>query len=146
MSFNQDYVMRLIEQLGHALGRIAALLLNRPPDPPAELETELNGLAHEAGLDLALARRLTPESLQIMIAPAGTINPGRCRFLAELLYLHGVQAEQSGRAGDARDSYVRSLHLYRLVRPKWEVDSILPKAADRIPDLEARLRRLAADS
>jgi hypothetical protein len=143
MLHNRDFLLRLIEQLGQALARMLDKILARSPEQMAELGEELDGIAYRAGLDLVLARRLAPETLHIMVAPAGTLDPSRCWLLAELLFLDGLQSERRAAAAAARESFERSLHLYQMVRPEWKAEIPLPDAADRVAELEARLAALA---
>jgi hypothetical protein len=139
MLHRKDYILRLIEQMGRALVQMLDRILMRTPDQLDDVEDELSGMAHRAGLDLALARRLTPESLHVMIAPAGTADPGRCWLLGELLYLHGLQAERRHERGSARQSYERSLLLYRMVEPGWLPVAELPPPQQRVRELKERL-------
>ena len=39
-----------------------------------------------------LARAMTSETLLLMVAPGGEVDPGRCWLLAEMFYLEGVEA------------------------------------------------------
>jgi hypothetical protein len=142
MLHRQDYILRLIEQMGQMLAQLVNRVLNRPVEDLAEVEAELDGVAARVGLDLQLARRMAPESLLMMVAPAGVLDPSRCWVLGELLYLHGLQAERKQEPECARQSYTRSLYLYRLVQPDWKPVVELPAAAARVQELEQRLALL----
>jgi hypothetical protein len=87
-------------------------------------------------MDLGLARRLSLESLHILIGSGGEIDSSRCYLLGELLYLHGLQAERRGNAAEAEESLSRSLYLYRLVGPVVESDLDLPDPSGRIEMIE----------
>jgi hypothetical protein len=139
MLHNKDYILRLIEQLGRALSRILSTLLSRPVDELAETREELDAIALQVGLDLDLANRLALDSLSIMVAPGGTPDPGRCWLLAELLFLRGLHEERVEGPGFARQSFDRSLFLYRQVEPEWKAEIDLPAAEGRIEELERRL-------
>ncbi len=139
---NRDYLLRLIEQLGAALGRLTGQLRGDSADDLTDdLDAELNEIALKAGLDLDLASRLSTESLSILIAPGDDVDPTRCWLLAELLYLRGLQHEREGNEPAARAAYTRSLHLYGLVRPEWNVEIPLSEPRSRITSLEERLSR-----
>jgi len=138
----QDYILRLIEQMGRVLAGFVDRILNRAPDELGDVEAELNGMAHKVGLDLELARRLEPGSLHIMIASGGDVDPGRCWLLAELLFLHGLQAQRRGEPDSALESFTRSLHLYRLVQPGWASAVPLPDAEARRIELQERIQAL----
>lgn len=144
MLHRQDYIIRLIEQMGSALVQLAQKILNLTPSELPETEAELNALAHRVGMDLGLARRLDVESLHVMITAAGTVDPGRCWILAELLYLQGLQAERGQQLEAAQQSYSRSLHLYGLVEPQYTPLIELPAAAERLRELNERLLELGA--
>jgi hypothetical protein len=144
MLHRQDYMLRLIEQMGSSLVELARRILNLDPTELPETAAELNALAHRVGMDLGLARRLDVESLHIMITAAGTVDPGRCWILAELLYLHGLQAERGQQLEAAQQSYGRSLHLYRQVEPEYTPLIELPAAAERLRELNERLLELGA--
>jgi hypothetical protein len=139
MLHQRDYLLRLIEQLARVLAQLLDRVLNHPPEELAATEAELNEIAQRVGLDLELARRLDADSLAIMIAPAGSVDPARCWLLAELLYLHGLQAERRGMSEVAMQSFARSLHLYAQVQPSWRASVPLPEATARRAELEERI-------
>jgi hypothetical protein len=139
MLHQRDYVMRLIEQMGSALVQLVRKIPDAPSDDLASIEGELEALARQVGMDLQLARRLDFDSLHLLITSAGDLDPARCRFLAELLYLHGLQAERGGRPHVAAGDFARALYLYRLVEPSWPAVAGLPAAEPRVQQLEAWL-------
>src|SRR5690606_15636902 len=129
------YILRLIEQLGAALGRLTGQLHDDQVNDLADfadLDATLDEIARQAGLDLGLASRLSTESLMILIAPGDELDPSRCWLLAELLYLRGIQHERGGDETAARAARSRSLHLFRMVRPEWSMEISLPDPATRI--------------
>ena len=138
---NRDYLLRLIEQLAAALSRLMGQLRGDLTDDLTDLDAELNEIALKAGLDLELASRLSIESLSILIAPGDEIDPSRCWLLAELLHLRGLRYEREGDKSAARAAHARSLHLYGMVRPGWNVGVPLPDPQSRIASLEERLAR-----
>src|SRR4029078_3986469 len=60
------------------------------------IRAEIHGIAHEAGLDIAVARSLEPESLLMWLAPAGAPDPAKLWLMAELLYLEALDRKASG--------------------------------------------------
>lgn len=136
----QDYLLRLIEQFGRALAGLLDRIPNRTPEDAGVVEAELDALAREAGMDLSLALRLTPETLGMMVAPGGTADPGRCWLLAELLYLRALQAERERNTALARQGYERSLALFRMLEPGWRPTAGVATADERIPELASRLQ------
>lgn len=136
---SQDHIRRLIEQMARAVAQLRTRILDGTPAELDEAGAELAELAGRAGLDLDLARRLEPESLQLMISFGGSVDPGRCWLLAELLYLDGLHAERRGRPEAAAASFARSRHLYGAVEPGWTAEIELPDADERRRELDARL-------
>lgn len=105
--------------------------------PVETVRSELEGLARQVGLDLAMARRLTAETLELLVAPNEAMDPLRGWLLAEMLYLDGRLSEQEGDVTGAAASDARALRLYERLDP------------DRLPELElesptARIRELRA--
>ena len=136
---SKDYILRMIEQLGRALSRLLEQIRGGSVDELPEIEADLNVIAHQAGLDLKLAHSLSRESLSILVGYGDDLDPSRCWLLAELLYLHGLQTEKRTGEAAARESYSRSLYLYRMVRPEWQAEIPLPAAPARVAELERRL-------
>jgi hypothetical protein len=120
----RDYIMRLIEQVGQALIALRRRILAR------------------GGLDFDLARAMTSETLLLMVAPGGEVDPGRCWLLAEMFYLEGVEAELSGWVGEARDSLQRAAFLFGMLQPIAGNLVGLPEAGPRIEEIERRLTGL----
>jgi hypothetical protein len=90
------------------------------------------------GVDLELAQQLSPESLELLLGPSGTVDPLRCWLLAELLYLAGRLAEWEAAPARAREADRRALHLYERVETEGLAAVELPPPAGRIADLRAR--------
>ena len=135
----RDYVLRLIEQLGAALVALRNRILRRGA-APQEVHDELAGLADRSGFDLALLRGFSGETLRMLVSPTGEVEPARCWLMAELLYLDGLQALAEGRAGDARAGLEKARLLYSLVEPGGGMLVGLAEAAERIHEIDDRLR------
>jgi hypothetical protein len=87
-----DYLLRLIEQVGRMVARLRELLLKGE----VIVESELKQSASAAGFDLGLLRAFTPESLFAMVRPAGTPDALRCVLIAELLTADALMARHAG--------------------------------------------------
>ena len=72
----RDFLLRQIETLGALLIAIRKLIFGGGDDAE-EVETRLQEISGRGGLDLELARAATPETLRMLIAPTGEIEPGR---------------------------------------------------------------------
>jgi len=137
----RDYILRLIEQMGAALVALRNRILGRRADP-ARIGQELSELAGQGGLDMALLRGFSGDTLRMLVSPAGEVEPGRCWLIAELLYLDGLQAQVEERAVDARESLSKARILYALVAPGGGMLLGFPEAAERGSDIAARLAEL----
>jgi signal transduction histidine kinase len=136
-----DYILRMIEQMGQMLVQLRNAILGRGATAEV-IADRLAAAASEGGFDLSLARAASPETIQMLVAPAGDLEPGRGWLVAEILYLDGLQAQLEDRLEDAEASFRKSLPLYTLLEPKGLFLG-LPEAAARISEIEARLATLA---
>jgi hypothetical protein len=134
----RDYILRLIEQMGAALAALRARILGRKIDAGL-VQEELGGLAGRAGFDLDLLRGFAADTLRMLVAPTGEVEPARCWMMAELLYLDGIQAEVEERPDDARASLEKARLLYGLIEPGGGLLVGLPEAGDRIQEIDRRL-------
>ncbi|HSG07897.1 MAG TPA: hypothetical protein VLA36_06055 [Longimicrobiales bacterium] len=134
----RDYILRLIEQMGAAMVALRNKILGRKVDPE-KIHQELTGLAGQTGLDLQLLRGFTADTLHMLVAPTGEVEPARCWLMAELIYLDGLQAEAEERWHDAVDALRKARLLYTLIGPGGGLLVGLPEAGDRIADVDTRL-------
>ncbi len=132
-----DYVLRMIEQMGQMLAALRKMILQRS-EPAQVISDRLTTAASAGGLDLALARAASAETIEMLVAPGGDLEPGRCWLVAEILYLDGLQAKLEERHEEAEESFRKSLPLYTLLKPKGLFLG-LPEAASRITEIEAHL-------
>jgi hypothetical protein len=128
----RDYILRMIEQMGAVLARLRQQLLGGAP-----VAEEARQEADRAGVDLDLARVLDAESLVELLSPEGQPDITRVWFIAELLYLDGLQSEQAGRLDEAVGYFRKALRLYLTLDPR--ILGGLPEAGERVTDLESRL-------
>lgn len=138
----RDYILRMIEQMGQVLIALRNRILGRAVTA-TELAEGFSRVAAYTGIDLDLARSATPETLQLLVAPTGEIEPGRCWLVAEMMAVDGLHAELEERAADAVAAYERALALFSLLEPGGAFLVGLPEAAERTEELRRRLRGLA---
>lgn len=111
-----DYLLRMIEEAGRALRALRDRVLGRELDA-GQLNSELESLFESVGLDHELALRATSETLLLLVAPTGEVDPTRCWVLAESLYLAGLGAHIEGDAEATRRAFEKALPLYRAIEP-----------------------------
>ncbi|NIM49536.1 MAG: hypothetical protein GTN78_22135 [Gemmatimonadales bacterium] len=139
--YHRDYILRMIEQVGAVLRRLREMILKQAGESTT-VKQELNKAVQQVGFDLDLARIADGPTLERMVAPTGELEPGRGWLVAEALYLDGLEAHIEGRALEARRSLDKALRLYRLLEPDALLPTGFPEAADRIREIEDRLREL----
>ena len=139
----RDYLLRQIEMLGELLLAIRKQILGQR-GAGGVIQARLQEVSQRGGMDLALARAASPDTLRMLIAPSGEIEPGRCWLLAEVLYLDGMDAELSGDPDRALDSLDKARMLFSLLQPMGAFLVGFPEAAERLKDIEARLKLLEA--
>ncbi len=133
----RDYILRMIEQVGRVLIALRDRIL--AGEDRSEVQRQLQWAAAEVGLDLGLARAATIDTLLLLIAPSGEVEPARCWMVAETLHLDGLEAEISGEVERARSSYEKARTLFTLVAPRGAYLVGLPEATERIRELDRRL-------
>ena len=136
----RDYILRLIEQLGTMLAELRRRVLGGRAEGP-EIREEMNQALQRVGLDLDLALSASSETLAMLVAPTGEVDPTRCWVLAECLYIHGLEREAAGEPGEAAASYERARHLFKVLEPGSAFYG-LEEANERRADIEERLTRL----
>jgi hypothetical protein len=127
-------LLRLLEQMGRAVTRVRELLTGQFV---AEAAREIEVVAQQAGVPLALIRVLSNDSLAPLLLTAGEPDPLKQLLAAEYLYVEALRAEPH----DAMDLFARALELYRGVGPLADA-ALTAAAVDRITDLERRLASL----
>jgi hypothetical protein len=132
----RDYILRMIEQMGQVLIRLRRMLSGERLGGET-FRQSLDAAATQFGLNPALLREATPDTLGMLLSP--TVDPSRCWLAAELLFLAGQDAEAEGRTGDARDAFEKARLLYRLIEPAGVMLTGWPEAAERIEEIRVRL-------
>lgn len=142
-----DYILRMIEEMGEVLIRIRRKLLGQEsPEKPvdADFGSLSRSLSRLAGVDLDLARTASADTLAMLVAPSGEVDPTRCWILAETLYLDGLHSSFEGRVARARASLDRAHRLFALMGPQGAYLVGFPEARERMREIEVRLEALDA--
>ncbi|MEJ7812599.1 MAG: DUF6483 family protein [Gemmatimonadaceae bacterium] len=109
MPVREDYMLRMIRQLGAALSRVGELLrIRRPSEARAELRRAARGI----GLDLDLLASLADDSLLALLGGPAALDVARAAAVAEILRLEGEVRGAEGRSAERADCLRKSLHLY----------------------------------
>ncbi len=120
--------------MGRAVARVRELLTGQFV---VEAAREIEVVAQQAGVPLALVRVLSADSLAPVLSTAGEPDPLKRLLAAEYLYVEALRAEPP----DAVDLFARALELYRGVGPLADA-ALTAAVTDRITDLERRLASL----
>jgi len=134
----KDYILRQIEVLGAALIAIRKMILGGEADA-ADVETRLQEVSQQGGMALDLARASSPDTLHMLIAPTGEIEPGSCWLLAESLYLDGLHAIHLGDEDRAADSLAKARMLFSLLKPMGAFLVGFPEASERIREIDEQV-------
>lgn len=130
--------MRLIEMMGQLARRIREMLAR---GDMAGAESMLLEESRQRGVDLALARCVSGESLVQLLAPGGPASdPTRLILMGEFLHLDGLRAEAEGGAPEARVLLAKSrLLLSTGLSYLTAMGSSLPEVEATIHDIDDRL-------
>ena len=134
----KDYILRQIEVLGAALIAIRKMILGGEAED-SDIETRLQEVSGQGGMALDLARAAAPDTLRMLIAPTGDIEPGSCWLLAESLYLDGLHAVQLRDGDRASDSLAKARMLFSLLKPMGAFLVGFPEASERIREIDGLL-------
>lgn len=137
----KDYLMRMIEQLGAALIALRRVILGGTASRET-VERTLRESADSVGFNLDLARSATVDTVRLLVAPTGEIEPGRCWLIAEVLYLDGLDLELQGSVNDALHQYGKATALYELLEAEGLLIAGLPEATERLAEIRRRVSDL----
>ena len=135
--YRHDYILRLIERFGAALISLRNKILRRASDETV-VTVEIQEIARQAGLDLAVARSLDPEALLMWLAPIGDPDPAKLWLMAEILYLEGLHSKTSGLSG-WRGDFDRALALLLELPPDWTPGDAFAAAGERAQEIRDHL-------
>jgi hypothetical protein len=107
----EDYLLRMIAQMGRVLARIRRMLLE---GKNSEASDELEHAARKGGIDLRLVIALDEASLEPLLRTGGEIDRPKCAFFAEVIYLEWRRQLATGSIHRAERCAQRALLLYAL--------------------------------
>jgi hypothetical protein len=107
----EDYMLRIIAQMGRVLARIRRMLLE---GENADAGDELEHAAQHAGIDLGFVIALDEQSLRPLLLTGGELDRPKCAFFAEVVYLEWRRQRAMGRMERADRCAIRALLLYAL--------------------------------
>jgi hypothetical protein len=134
----RDYILRMIEQFGQFAIALRKLITGERSGG-GDVQQQLRSLAQHASFDLDTARVLTADSLMLMLAPAGDLEPARCWMVAETLFLDGLEAQLNEDRERAWDSYGKARALFAVLAPHGAFVVGFPEAANRVAEIDRRL-------
>jgi hypothetical protein len=129
----EDYLLRMIAQMGLVLARIRRMLLE---GKNSEVGDELEHAAQKGGIDLRLMIALDEASLEPLLRTGGEIDRPKCAFFAEVIYLEWRRQFAIGRMPQAERCARRALLLYALAYDGIVMDD---ETRQRIAELEGHL-------
>lgn len=112
--YQQDYILRLIEQVGAVLR--AMLVAMREQRPEEALHASREALRSVTGLPDALAESLTAEGLLALLSAGGTLETRRTLLVAEVLIRRAEAFDLAGDEDRAAGERRKSLALLIAVR------------------------------
>lgn len=133
----RDFILREIERIGMFLAGVRDRILGRKTSL-AEVRRDLSGAAARLGVDIDIAQMVTPETLLLMLTSGGAIEPTRCWFLAESLYLEGLSSRYAPAAG-GEDLLLRARMLFELLGEGNIRLAGVAQAGERIAEIDALL-------
>ena len=137
----QDYILRQIEMLGQILIALRNRILGREIDGP-EATQELQDVVRKVGIDMDMLRLATPDTLAMLAAPTGDVEPGRCWLMAEALYVDGLTCELEERREDALNSLDKAARLFSLLKPGGVYLVGFPEASERLEEIRDKIEAL----
>lgn len=135
----EDYLLRMIAQMGRVLARIRRMLLD---GKNAEAGDELEHAAQKGGIDLRLVIALDEASVEPLLRTGGEIDRPKCAFFAEVIYLEWRRQLAMGRVPHAEHCARRALLLYALAYDGIVMDD---GTRQRVADLEGHRAPLPQD-
>jgi hypothetical protein len=129
----EDYLLRMIAQMGLVLARIRKMLLE---GKNSEAGDELEHAAQKGGIDLRFIIALDEASLEPLLRTGGEIDRPKCAFFAEVIYLEWRRQLAMGRMAEAERCAERALLLYALAYDGIVMDD---ETRERIAELEGHI-------
>lgn len=107
----EDYLLRMIAQMGRVLAAIRRMLIEGKNSAAGE---ELERASQKGGIELGLLIALDETSLEPMLRTGGEIDRPKCAFFAEVIYLEWRRQLAMERMPQAERCARRALLLYAL--------------------------------
>ena len=139
----QDYILRQIEMLGQMLIALRNRILGRKVDGPEAMQ-EVQSVVRKVGLDMEMLRVATPDTLAMLAAPTGEVEPSRCCLMAEALHLDGLTSELEERREDALNALDKAVRLFSMLEPGGVYLVGFPEASERLEEILDRIDALEA--
>lgn len=136
VSMQQDYILRMIEQLGVFVRRVAGLKHEGKTGEAFQAVGEAFGSL--GGLNASLVHALSEDDLINLLRARGAIDSDRCLALAEILREEADLYEDLGQPEQALPRYLKSLRLHLEAFPDPE-DAPLPVSTSAIENLVDRV-------
>ena len=144
----EDYLLRMIAQMGLVLARVRRLLLE---GKTAEAGGELEQAALKGGVDLALVIALDEPSLRPLLFTAGELDRPKCAFFGEVVYLEWRRQHAMGHAERAERCARRALLLFALAyegivmddETRQRIAELQQRSPAPLPDLPAHTKQLS---
>ncbi|UCC24949.1 MAG: hypothetical protein JSU98_14625 [Gemmatimonadales bacterium] len=140
----RDFILRMIERFGQMLIALRNRILRG--DHPQQIEDSLLAGSQQVGVDLALVRSFTLESLLMFVGKEGQLELDRAWLMAEILSLDGLQSARLGQVEPARDSLLKARALYDLVGSSGSMLIGVPDIRDRLREIDEALRDLEPEA
>jgi hypothetical protein len=129
----EDYLLRMIAQMGRVLAAIRRMLLEGKNSAAGD---ELERAAQKGGIDLRFVLALDETSLEPLLRTGGEIDRAKCAFFAEVIYLEWRRQLAMGDMLQAERCARRALLLYALAYDGIVVDD---ETRQRIAELEGHI-------
>jgi tetratricopeptide (TPR) repeat protein len=110
MSFQQDYLLRMIQDLNAFMSRVIRLRREARPEEALELLTEES--TRVAGLPPSLVYALSDDDLISTLTARGALEPERCFTIAELFREEGLVYNELDSADEASVRFAKATRLY----------------------------------
>jgi hypothetical protein len=107
----EDYLIRMIAQMGLVLARVRHMLLD---GTTAEAGDELEHAALNGGIDLRIVLALDERSLRPLLTTGGEFDRPKCAFFAEVVYLEWKRQVAMNHLESAGRCAARALLLFAL--------------------------------
>lgn len=110
MAWQQDYLLRMIQDLNLFMSRI--IKLRREAKPEEALELLVGETTRISGIPPTLVYALSDDDLIETLTARGALEPERCFAIAELFREEGLIHDEAGRESEASARLAKAARLY----------------------------------